>query len=54
MTDARLDGPITRQQAYDAMFLFLLDFSNRGAPSDDPIEWLPCRDGSRDTGRRIE
>jgi hypothetical protein len=30
---------ITGQQAYDATFLFLLDFWNRGAPpSDDPIE----------------
>jgi hypothetical protein len=38
------DGPenqITRQQGYDAMFLFLREFCNRGAsPSDDPVEWL--------------
>jgi hypothetical protein len=41
MGDARPDDPITVQQGYDAMFLFLLEFWNRGAPpSDDPVEWL--------------
>jgi hypothetical protein len=34
------DG-LSSEQAYDAMFLFLLEFWRRGAPpSDDPVEWL--------------